>query len=222
MGGAEDMVKESFDIIKDVVEVLAYISALIFFVFRVSSGYFVVDMAISVDCERKRKPGAESKDYLGISVALKKGERASVQLHDAQVRISSCISDQVLGPFSLTTVWRTNRTDLEPDIEASRNLCPELKPKQNKRPTTHRAQIDWTCIPQDTPRINLPPGDESKLAACVEVDQDIPYMIEVVVLARTIWAKRRNGRFGQWRGSKVSLPIESEKTGSLPLTGAGH
>jgi hypothetical protein len=199
------MRKETFDIIKDCFEIGAYIAAVLFFYYRARSGYLVVDMGISIDCERKRKPGPGNKDYLGISVALKKGERAGLVLHDAQVRLTSCTSPQVLGPYQLTTIWRTNRTGTRPDAEAAKRLCPKEEPRQ-----TLRVQIDWTCIPADVPRINLPPGDECQLAAFVEVNGDEPYMVEAVVLAQTIFLGSITDRIGQWRASKVSLPIGTE------------
>jgi hypothetical protein len=202
--------KDTADVIKDCFEIGAYIAALLFFYYRARSGYLMVDMGISVDCERKRKPGSGNKDYLGISVALKKGERAGLVLHDAQVRITNCSTHQVVGIYPLTTIWRANRTGKVADSEASSKLCPEERPRRTSLPETSRAQIDWTCIPGDFPRINLPPGDESKLAAFVEVDADVPYMVEAIVLAQTIFLGCIKNRFGQWRAAKVSLPLVAE------------
>ena len=199
--------KEIIESTKNCVEITAYIAALVFFVYKVYSGYLVVDMSISLDCERRRKPATDNKDYLGISVALKKGERGGVELHDAQALITSCNTAQVLGPFPLTTIWRINRTEPKSDIDASKRLCVETKLAQALgKPEALRAQLDWTCIPQDVPRLKMPPGDETKLAAFVEVDRDVPYMIEVVVLARRLLLKRIKLRFGQWHAAKVSLP----------------
>jgi hypothetical protein len=201
-----DLIKPWIDIGKGFFEIWAYIAAVVFFGYKVLAGYFLIDLGISVDCERKRKPGSENKDYLGISVALKKGERAGLVLHDAQVRVTSCTSPQVLGPYPLTTIWRASRTDRVPDLEVTTKLCPQKGPP----PEILRARIDWTCIPGDAPCLNLPPGDESKLAAFVEVDRDIPYIVEVVVLGRVMFLWFAGERFGQWRASKVSLPIVPE------------
>jgi hypothetical protein len=184
--------KEATEIIKDWVEIAAYFAALLFFGYRLLSGYFVSDMSISLDCERKRS-GTANKDYLGISVALKKGERGGISLHDASVRITSCTANQVFGPLPLVTIARANRTRETQDPAGDPGIL--------------RAQIDWTKTPSEAPRLNLPPGDESGLAAFVEVDTGVPYMVEVVVLARTLLLRRFNMRFGQWRTAKVSLPV---------------
>jgi len=53
----------------------------------------------------------------------------------------------------------------------------------------------------------MPPGDESKLAAFVEVDTGVPYMVEVVILARKLLLRKIKTRFSQWRAAKVSLPL---------------
>jgi hypothetical protein len=181
------------ELIKPWVEIAAYLAALLFFTYKVYSGYFVVDMSIGLDCERKRSPGSENKDYLGIRVTLKKGERGGVELHDALVRVTSCIGNQVFGPLPLVTIARLNRTNPTQDAAGSTGVL--------------RSRIDWTQIPKDSPRLNMPPGDESKLAAFVEVDTGVPYMVEVVILARKLLLRKIKTRFSQWRAAKVSLPL---------------
>lgn len=184
--------KTKFDIAKDCFEVAAYVAALAFFLYRALSGYFIVDMSVKVSSERRRRPGSDNVDYLAIAVTLKKGERGGVRLHDAQVRLQSDGAENTqLGPKELITIMRVNRTDLEKDL-------PNV-PK--------RARIDWTLIPPDSPRLNLPPGDETQLTALFEADAGTPYVIDVVILARRIFYGLWNGRLGQWRASSISLPV---------------
>lgn len=185
--------KQATELIKNWVEIAAYCAAFVFFSYRVLSGYFLTDVSIGLDCERKRAPGTEDKDYLGISVTLKKGERGGISLHDASVRITSCKANQTFGPLPLVAIARLNRTAPAQDPVGDAGIL--------------RAQIDWTKIPSNAPRLNMPPGDETRLAAFVEVDAGVPYMVEVVVLARTLLLRKLHMRFSQWRAARVSLPV---------------
>jgi hypothetical protein len=75
--------------IRSIVEIAAYIAALLFFVYKVYSGYLVSDLSIQISCERQRKPGNDGRDYLGITVKAKKGAQGAIELNDAQVRARS-------------------------------------------------------------------------------------------------------------------------------------
>jgi hypothetical protein len=184
--------KTRVEIAKNGFEIAAYLAALAFFLYRALSGYFIVDMSIKVSTERKRKPEADETDYLGVKVEVKKGERGTVRLHDANVRLRSAVRNAILsGPVDLHTIERANSTEPDP---------PNLPP---------RARIDWTTVPSDAPGLNLPPGDETQLCAFFEIDTKEPYIIEVVILAQLIsFGVINRRRLGQWRASCVSLPNE--------------
>jgi hypothetical protein len=152
-------------------------------------------MSVSVECDRRRKPQSDTRDYLAVSVALKKGERGGLQLHDAQVRLQSCLDDSFVGPKRLLTIGRLDRFP-----EDSPNTPAYLKGAE---------QLDWNKTPPDVPRLNLPPGDATQLAACFEVDALTPYVVEVAILGRTFLFKSWKRRFGQWRAAAISLPTVS-------------
>lgn len=185
--------KDFVEIVKNCVEISAYVAALLFFIYKVYAGYLITDMSIAMDCERKKSSTKQDRDNLSISVALKKGERGGCELHDAQVRVTSCSTGKVLGPLTLTSIFRINRTEATQDPAA--------------HPGVLRAELDWTHTPKDVPRLNMPPGDETKLGAYLEVDSGDSYMVEAVVLARRLLLKGIKLRFGQWRATKVSLPV---------------
>lgn len=184
------------EVTKNGFEIAAYLAAVAFFLYKALSGYFIVDMSIKVSAERKRKPEGDETDYLGVKVEVKKGERGGVRLHDAKVRLRSTVRNAILlGPVDLNTIERANRIDPKPDP-------PNLPP---------RARIDWTTVPPDAPRLNLPPGDETQLCAFFEIGTKEPYIIEVVILAQLIsFGVFNRQRFGQWRASCISLPNEPE------------
>jgi hypothetical protein len=189
------------EITKDCFEIAAYLAALVFFLYKALSGYFIVNMSIKVSTERKRKPEADGTDYLGVNVEVKKGERGTVRLHDAKVRLRSAVRNAILsGPVDLNTIERTNCSDPMPDL-----------PNLPSRPS-----IDWTRVSSDAPRLNLPPGDETQLCAFFEIDTKEPCMIELVILAQlTSFGVFNPQRFGQWRASCVSLPNEPARNSPM-------
>jgi hypothetical protein len=176
---------------KDVLQIIAWISAGGFFGYKALSGYLTVDMKVRLSCERK--PSVGGKDYLAVTAVIIKGERGGVELHDAQVRLQSQMTRRVHGPVDLKTIERLGRTPLQPDPPGSQSL---------------RSRIDWTRVPADVPRLKLPPGDEMQLAALFEVEANEPYLVETVILARRIFLGHLKRRFGQWRSTIVSLPCQ--------------
>jgi hypothetical protein len=183
-------------LIRSIVEIAAYIAAVLFFVYKVYSGYLVSDLSIQISCERQRKPGNDGKDYLGIIVKAKKGNQGAIELNDAQVRARSCLDDHVIGPYPLTGIDRLKRTK------------PVAGPPSSKH---MRSQVIWDAAPNNEPRTKMPPGDETQLAAFIEIDSHAPYYIEAVMLGRMLLHRKLKPRFGQWRATVVSLPVADDK-----------
>jgi hypothetical protein len=74
-----------------------------------------------------------------------------------------------------------------------------------------RSQVIWNAAPENEPRTKMLPGDETQLAAFMEIDSHTPYYIEVVILGRMLLLRKLKLRFGQWRAAIVSLPIADDE-----------
>ena len=73
--------------INSIAQILALGLAGAFFLYRMVSGYFVVDLSLTLSLIRE--PHHEhSKDHLVVVARVKRGERGSLRLHDAKARIT--------------------------------------------------------------------------------------------------------------------------------------
>ena len=171
---------------------VAWFSAAVFFIYRVFSGYFIVDLSLKISCERKRK--SDEVDYLAVMLVLKKGERGGVELHDAQARVRV---HPTLGAQTVPPANAVKPHDPQKMISIHRLRRSDPHPWAN-------IVDDW----REIGHLNLPPGDEMQIAALFEVDKQYAYLVETVVLARQIFLQI-DTKLGQWRATSVSLPESS-------------
>ena len=155
-------------------EFVAYSSAGAFLIYKVLSGYFITDLSMKISCERfTRAPGT---DYVAVTAILKKGDKGTIRIHDARVRITS--DGKVVDEQEMKGVDRLSFTT-DPDDRKRINFDRLAKKK-------------W---------LSLPPGDETQFAGLCSAPQEVPCLVEVVILGRKLWG----GKVAQWRGSAVSL-----------------
>jgi len=157
------------------IQAFAAFGALIFLLIRYYRGSEITNLSLTVESERV-KSGLAELDWLVVRLTLKKGDRNTVVLHDIQARFST-----VEKPVVFTGNQRLGH-----------ELC------------QGRYRIAWDTANADYPLINLPAGDETQLAAWVQVPSDKPCIIEVVVVG--IHYGQKVGP-GQWQASDVSLPL---------------
>lgn len=80
--------------LKDIAETIALACAGIYFAYKAFTGYFRVNLSLSVECSRE-KHSAED-DWLVISIILEKGPNGSLTLHDAQAKVAYRGAQQVV------------------------------------------------------------------------------------------------------------------------------
>jgi len=68
--------------IKDAAQTIAFLSAFIFFAYKVINGYLVVNTSIGV--ELVRSPVSETSDMVAVTVSLERGQLGSLYLHDVR------------------------------------------------------------------------------------------------------------------------------------------
>lgn len=76
----------SWEETKNFAEVVALFSAALFFLYKFRSGYLIVNLSLKVTCTRISSK-LTNKNYLVINVHLSKGDRGSLVLYDAQLRL---------------------------------------------------------------------------------------------------------------------------------------
>jgi hypothetical protein len=161
------------------IKIFAYLAAGIFFSYKVLTGYLMTNLSIALTTSRQQ--ATPELDYLVVSVAMAKGDRGSINLHDCQVKISW--ADHQIVKSLLGTDRRSKKTE---DLG---------KWKRNV--------VNWDARSIRQPFLHLTPGEETNFATYVDVPASAICEIEVAVLAM----KLAGIRVGQWRASTISLPV---------------
>ena len=164
---------------KPYVEMFAYLAAGIFFLYKLLTGYLMTNLSIALSTSRQHS--TPEQDYLVVSVALTKGDRGSVKLHDCQVKIS-WTGHQVIKPL----IGTDRRSKKAEHFDRSK-----------------RSVINWDARSISQPFLHFTPGETSHFAAYSDVPANAICQVEVAILAK----KRSGIRLGQWRASTISLPL---------------
>jgi hypothetical protein len=164
------------EMVKVWAEVIAYGSAGVFLIYKALSGYFITDLSLKITCKRFVSADADS---LSVTATLKKGDKGTIRIHDARVRLTDAADGTVLDE---KTMAGTNRLSFNTD--ASERITATFN-RDSK-----------------TPWLSLPPGDETQFAAYFDVPYGTPCLLEVVILGKKLWG----GKAAQWRASAVSFP----------------
>ena len=166
---------------KHLAEIVALLAAAAFFVYKLLAGYLFPNL--SLELSSCREPiGITGKDALVVTVTLSKGDRGSIRLHDGLVTIKHespphMVNERLLGFHRLTSI----PTSL--GIIQRREIVPDT-------------------LSRSAPLLRLTPGDKIIMAAHSQVPST-----EICVVEVTLLGKRDGSRkFGQWRGSLISLP----------------
>lgn len=150
---------------------------------RFSRGSEITNLSLAINTERlpSRKEGV---DLLAIRITIRKGDRNAVTLHDIQARL---ITD---GQMNCTIK----------DFGGCSRVGHKL--------IDGRYHVNWEKQDQSAPLINLPAGDEIRLAALSEVASDKPYRVELILLGEHIGQESCPGQ-GQATDIYLQLPNPS-------------
>jgi hypothetical protein len=173
-----EFVKVIAETIKAIVESIAFGCAGGFFVWKIRSGYQVVNLSLDLQCHRVAR--AADIDLLVVSVTVTKGDRGSLEVHDVQARFT--IRDQV-------------RTAAFAGFERSSFTTESL-------PAAERHVINWSKPSKSSPFLRLTPGESTSFSCHVEVPKSETCFIEVAVLGKQASGKK----VGQWKATHVSVP----------------
>jgi hypothetical protein len=184
---------KSLQVLKAVTEILAYIFAFFFFLFRTLVGYLTNNVVLGIDTKRCQvRTDNPNKDILVVNVTITKKENGLLRLLLAHVRISGLTSgDNVLKALD------ARRLDYDCDKVLSG--------------TTDA--INWSKPHEQYPYLQFPPGEGTCFATHFEVNAGEPYQVEIVLMGR---GKRPKIAISQWRASCISLPTSC--TTSAPPT----
>ena len=167
------------DIIKNIATALGILATALYFAIKILGGYEVLNVKLAVRSKRESKPNSD-RDYLAITATVTKGDRASVQLHDAQARIT-------VNGLSHEIAFK--------GVE-------RLSIKKIEEQSIYRHVVLWGLRSKKATFLNLTPGEESEFACITEVPKDQACIVEVVFLGQ----RPNSIRLGQWRASHASLP----------------
>jgi hypothetical protein len=187
-----------------------------YFLYRASRGAFTHNLSLSLKCRRKPNPNAD-RDYLALTVNISKGERYTVELHDAAVRVSWPNGEQIstrVSPLS-----EVDRKHTKPEKLSAKDWKGNVIPGHFlERRLIVFGEMAWV-----DPFLRLAPGDQTQFSCCFDVPHAAVCTLEVVVVGKRAWPSWLTGRgskrawpswltrgskkVGQWRASAVSAPL---------------
>jgi hypothetical protein len=168
-------------VIVNLIQLLAVIAVGMFFIYRFSTGWMSANMDIAIEPSRVHLNNQE--DYLAVIVKLERGEYGTLELGDAQLRITYL--DSTDRPAVL-------------DLAGTKRLADSA------------GKLDWQAVSPDDPHLNLHAKEKSEFTAVLKVPRKTACLIEVTLLTHRRldgfeWLARTH--WGQRRSSSVSLPI---------------
>jgi len=167
-----------------------------YFLYRSLRGAFTNNLSLSLECVRTEIPDT-TEDWIAVTIKLSKGERYSIELHDAKIRVSgpgvTMVSERFVGIDRRSYDTESIKDDNGNDIGKTRKA------------------IAFDHISKSVPLLVLTPGEQTQFARYVKVPASCICTLEVVVVAKR-WYHRwlrwepNADKLGQWRASAVSLP----------------
>ena len=180
-----EQVPVSLQIWKTRAEILAYVFAFLFFLFKAHVGYFTTSLSVGLTCKRSPIPKRDDEpenDNLAVIMTLEKGDNGTVRLVQVEVRVSGLDSEWVQKePLELRRLDYDRRAVLQGEKDAIH---------------WDRAKARWRFM-------QFPPGDSSQFAWHFRVPSGEACQVEVVLMGKGRWPKIRTS---QWRASDISLP----------------
>jgi hypothetical protein len=181
--------KDFFDILKNIATTFALAAGGGYFIWKARSGYQIINVKLSLATSRSPIADSTDRDHLSISATFAKGDRGSVFIEDAQVRVKP--ATEVAREMPLAGVERLSNQAIT-------------------KGTRVRHQVLWNTRSEDSPFLNLTPGEETQFGCYIDVPRDQPCSVEVVFLGH----RPSSTRIGQWRASGVSMPSAPDRKAS--------
>lgn len=153
-----------------------------FFGWKIFAGWLIINLEIDIGYKRQTKDKTKGKDWLYISLVLKKGATDGLWLKDIAVRM----------------------------YDSNKQLIEEIKDIQeyNDIAISDDDKLDWANPPKKKRKYTIAPNEVFRYGILREVEADSPFIIEGAVYGRRPFWKKGF----QWRASVVSLPIDNSNT----------
>jgi len=174
--------------LRKIVEIVAYLTAAGFFLFKWTSGYMSTNLSIEIACSRKRAGTDTDTDILAVSITLAKGESGSLHIFDVGVAVDG--------------ETRNLRYQLEPYTIRQPSTSSNGPTHDAGRDRERRRYVDWSSRDEHYYPF-LQPGEKVQMAFDCEVESTGVSRVDVVVVGR----RKHSYRIKQWRSSAVSLPV---------------
>ena len=174
--------------VETVLKCLAIIAAAGFFVYKIKTGWWIMNMSVAIRLDRKVKD--PTNDHLSITVAMDKGSNDSVNLRRIQIRVTELESPEA-----------SEKESPKPSTET------EILGHERLAEIEDCDKVDW-AKPSTAGPISISPGEKTEFAHYVTVAHGVPVLVEAVVLGDRWLATLWNDHYTQWRVSAVSLPVK--------------
>lgn len=166
--------------VKDVAQVVALLSTGAYFLYKLFVGQLIVNLSLAASCHRSSIEG-RNEDVVIVDILLKKGDRGTIELHDAQIKATfngKAIMQPLLG------------------IDRRSFTTESLSDKEIKK-------INWEKRSEKSPFLNFSPGEESNFSCRIIVPKNETCDIEFILLGK----RKGHQKVSQWRASCISVPI---------------
>ena len=148
--------------VKDILTIIAAVSASIFFIWQIVAGWLVVNVEVSIVTERQAINDRE--DWLAFKVIFKKGRTDTLQIKDIKARIKTEDGATIKGGLFLF--------DEIHKLNAPNNI------------------IDWAKFNEDGKNISLSPEESFHIGRFAKVPSGIPLIVEMALHGtRTMWGR---------------------------------
>jgi hypothetical protein len=164
--------------IKAIAESIAFGCAGAFFIWKLRSGYQIMNLSLGLQCRRTARDA--DTDLLIVTATLTKGDRGSLEVHDAQARF---------------TIRERVHTASFAGLERSGYKTESLS-------AAERHVLNWSRRSKSSPFLRLTPGESSCISCSIEVPKSETCFVEVAVLGKQAGGKK----VGQWKATDVSVP----------------
>jgi hypothetical protein len=138
-----------------VAQLAGVIAAGWYFLLRSGRGHLIPNLTVSVECERMRCEDDPQSDLLLIRLHLKKGDRDTISLLDAQAHLEHGATNQDVKFWGCTCVSIDDH-----------------------------GKIDWSRMPKHPTPMNFTPGEDTEFASFARVPSGQVCIVKVAILAR--------------------------------------
>ena len=148
--------------LKDILTIVAAVSASVFFIWQIVAGWLVVNVEVSIITERQAS--SDKEDWLAFKIIFKKGKTDTLQIKDIKARVRT--QDGTIVPDGIFTFDEIHKLDAPGNV------------------------IDWDEFNVDGRTISLAPEESFHVGRFVKVTADVPLIVEMALHGtRTMWGR---------------------------------